>query len=139
LEEWNTRTSWGVPSGSIHCSVQAPRPLLSSANSKLAGAWASDQIAFGNIEVIGNQVLQVKCEKDWCFGIFQLILKIIIPTSLAVSESHWEFPHRAVQEFAMPSEDWMTVSIRKASPQASGSEEAPGRVQWAMWVNIRTN
>ena len=64
----------------IHCSVQAPRPLLSSANSKLAGAWASDQVAFGNIEVIGNQVFQVKFEKDGCFGIFQLILKVIIPT-----------------------------------------------------------
>ena len=32
----------------------------------------------------------------------------------------------------MPSEDWMTVSIRKASPQASGSEEAPGRAQWSV-------
>ena len=49
------------------------------------------------------------------------------------------FP-RAVEEFAMPFEDWMTVSIRKASPlEASGSEEAPGRAQWAMGMNIRTN
>lgn len=28
----------------------------------------------------------------------------------------------------MPSEDWMTVSIRKASPQASGSEEVPEKI-----------
>jgi len=34
----------------------------------------------------------------------------------------------SLQEFAMPSEDWMTVSIRKASPQASGSEEVPEKI-----------
>lgn len=35
----------------------------------------------------------------------------------------------SLQEFAMPFEDWMTVSIRKASPlEASGSEEVPEKI-----------
>ena len=97
--------------------VQAsPRPLrISSANSKLAGrASASDQATFGDTEV---QVQYLSLRKICVSEIFQLILKIIIPTS---DISRW-FPkvdgipasrggvHHAVRY-------WMTVSIRKASP-----------------------
>ena len=119
--------------------VQAsPRPLrISSANSKLAGrAPASDQASFGDTEV---QVQYLSLRKICVSNIFQLILKIIMSDI-----SRW-FPkvdgipasrggvHHAVRY-------WMTVSIRKASPlEAWGSEEAPGRAQWAMGMNIRTH
>ena len=61
--------------------VQAsPRPLrISSANSKLAGwASASDQATFGDTEV---QVQYLSLRNICVSEIFQLILKIIIPTS----------------------------------------------------------
>ena len=141
-ECWYTLGVVGIPGHLTgprkHPPVQAPRQFLSSANSKLAGIRA-DQVTFGNVEVVGNQ------GQVWGRLVFRNLPVDFEDhnshrTSLAVSESHWEFPLRAMQEFAMPSEDWMTVSIRKASKlQDSGSEEAPGRVQRAMGMNIRTN
>jgi hypothetical protein len=79
---WNPRlprTSDGGP-GSIH----RFRRQDNSYHLQILSLQAHGQVTKSLSEILKSseiKFLQVKCEKDWCFGIFLLILKIIIPTS----------------------------------------------------------